>query len=335
MTSSDTVGSPEDVARALVGGPVERLARVGAGRNSRVYRVDSSAGTFALKQYPSRADDPRDRLGAETGALDWMARHGFEMVPKVIAVDRERNSALLSWVEGDPVGAVDIRDIDQSLAFLSRLHALRDRPVFPASCLASEACLSGAEIERQVRLRLAQLRALLGEPALAEFLESTFSPALEKIAAGARQKLADQGLSFEAELGQGDRSLVPSDFGFHNALRHSGGRLTFIDFEYFGWDDPVKLTADVLLHPGAPLPVDLRRAFRQGAEQLYGSDPAFARRLEAYYPLFGLRWGLILLNEFHPARWRRRILAGASANWGEAKGRQLQAARNLLSQLVA
>ena len=51
----------------------------------------------------------------------------------------------------------------------------------------------------------------------------------------------------------------------------------------------------------------------------------------AFYPLFGLRWVLILLNEFHPERWRRRVLAGTSDGWSEAKDRQLNAARVMLN----
>jgi hypothetical protein len=40
---------------------------------------------------------------------------------------------------------------------------------------------------------------------------------------------------------------------------------------------------------------------------------------------------LILLNEFHPERWRRRVLAGATGGWAEAKERQLRAARAMLT----
>jgi hypothetical protein len=332
MTRSDTMDSAEEVARALVGGPVDRLQQVGGGRNSRVYRVDAPGGTFALKQYPSRAEDTRDRLGAEVGALEWMARFGVTTVPVVVAVDRERNFVLLSWIEGALVRTVERNDIDQSVAFLSRLHGLRHTPAIPEFHLATEACLSGEEIERQVRARLKQLLAIPQEPDLAEFLRSTFSPALEESLSGARQTLSDGRLSFDGELTQEHRSLVPSDFGFHNALRHPDGKLSFIDFEYFGWDDPVKLTADILLHPGTPVSPALRGYFRESAERLYGSDPTFARRLDAFYPLFGLRWGLILLNEFHPERWRRRLLAGATEDWSDAKARQLRAARDLLSQ---
>jgi hypothetical protein len=90
------------------------------------------------------------------------------------------------------------------------------------------------------------------------------------------------------------------------------------------------LTADTLLHPGTPVTNELRSRFQIAAGRLYGRDPDFAARLAAFYPLFGLRWVLILLNEFHPERWRRRVLAGVSEGWSEAKSRQLDAARAML-----
>ena len=337
MTEADLAASRPaiDIARKLVGGPVLDMSRVGGGRNSCVYRVDTGDRVFALKQYPSLADDPRDRLGVEECALKWMAAHGLGMVPRLVATDLDSNSALLTWVEGSVVRDVSSSDVDQAAHFLSELHRLGRTGSFPASQLATEACLSGAEIERQVRARVGHLDALEDEPALRLFLTRNFSLVLEEYLSVARDVLISAGLSFETELEPEQRSLVPADFGFHNALRDEKGRLTFIDFEYFGWDDPVKVTADVLLHPGTPVASELRSRLRTAAEKLYGNDPHFATRLGAFRPLFGLRWVLIMLNEFHPERWRRRILAGASNGWVEAKDRQLRAARAMLMSLRA
>ena len=83
----------------------------------------------------------------------------------------------------------------------------------------------------------------------------------------------------------------------------------------------MKLTADILLHPGVALQPPQRRRFREAAERLYGDDPAFARAAcRRYLPLFGLRWVLILLNEFIPERWQRRVLAGAYRKLGRGQG---------------
>jgi hypothetical protein len=143
--------------------------------------------------------------------------------------------------------------------------------------------------------------------------------------------MAAEAIEFSRALPKEKRSLVPSDFGFHNALRRSDGTLAFVDFEYFGWDDPVKLTADTLLHPGLPMPAAQRDRFRSAALEIYSEDATFAPRLKALYPLFGLRWGLILLNEFRPERWRLRSAAGETEPWGEVKARQLTRARELVA----
>ena len=330
----ETVAEAEIGAR-LAGARVLEIQRVGGGRNSRVSRITTPKGVFALKQYPPSADDPRDRLATETRALGWMAEQGVDVVPRVIALDRAANCALLSWVDGVLVAEVGANDVDQAVAFLGAVERLRRNVDFPSPQLASEACLSGSEIERQIRARMSRLNALDGEPALKAFLGREFSRRFEQLLSDAKAQLSSAGLSFATELPVDRRALVPSDFGFHNALRDSRGSLTFIDFEYFGWDDPVKLVADSLLHPGTPMTQAMRSRLRSAMLDIYTNDPGFPVRFAAFFPLFGLRWVLILLNEFHPDRWQRRVLAGDTEGWQQAKERQLHAARAMLAELVA
>jgi Phosphotransferase enzyme family len=304
------------------------------GRNSRIWHVRSGDRAFALKQYPPRRDDPRDRLSTEVGALQLMERYRIDVVPRVLGVDGERGYALLSWIDGSDVIEVSHADINAAVAFLSAVHGLRATPWAALQPLAAEPCLRGEEIERQIKARLVRLRdAAANEPELVDFLDHSLSPQFSRASEQARSDLATAGLDFTAELPQEWRSLVPSDFGFHNSLRRSDGSLAFVDFEYFGWDDPVKLTADILLHPGRALLPAQRKRFRLAAAQLYGDDPTFAHRLSSYQPLFGLRWVLILLNEFIPARWQRRVLAGSGESWSDAKARQLARAQNFLTSL--
>jgi hypothetical protein len=323
-----------EVAETLLGAPVEvhHLAAAG-GRNSRIYRVDCGGRSFALKQYPSRQADPRDRLGTEVAALALMERCDVADVPRVIGVDRARGYALLTWIEGAAVADISAADIDAAIAFLGAVHALRRVPQAAEQPAAAEACLSCHEIGRQIEARLTLLRSLQRERQLLAFVDEVIAPEFARRLAGARTLLASASLDFAAELPQEWRSLVPSDFGFHNSLRRGDGSLAFVDFEYFGWDDPVKLTADILLHPGRPLASSHRQRFRQAAVRLYGEDRTFETRLAAYLPLFGLRWVLILLNEFIPERWQRRVLAGDTSNWNDAKARQIDHARAFLASL--
>jgi hypothetical protein len=226
-----------------------------------------------------------------------------------------------------PADEPESADIDQAAAFLAALHALRHDDAAAGLPPASEACLSGREIVRQLHARLDALEAA-DDPGLRAFLGGPFADRLAGLVSAGNAPAG-----FESDLPPEWRSPVPSDFGFHNAMRQADGALAFFDFEYFGWDDPVKLTADVMLHPGTALGPSLRLRFRRAAEAVYGADPEFGARFEAYYPLFGLRWALILLNEFLPNRWRQRVAAGAAEDWAEAKRRQLAKAQDLLGRI--
>ena len=333
-TTDGALAEATEVARALVGGAVAVRRLATGGRNSRIWRVASGGRAFALKQYPSRRDDPRDRLSTEVGALRLMERYRIDTVPRVLGVDGEHGYVLLSWIDGSEVAAVSDADIDAAIVFLTAIHSLRATPWAAEQPLAAEACLCGQEIERQIQRRLARLRdAARNEYELIDFVDNSVAPRLAVESPKARHAMTAAGLAFDAELPQEWRSLVPSDFGFHNSLRRPDGALAFLDFEYFGWDDPVKLTADILLHPGRPLEPTQRQRFRQAVTQLYGGDPAFAGRLSAYLPLFGLRWVLILLNEFIPERWQRRVLAGETGGWSDVKAGQLAHARAFLATL--
>jgi thiamine kinase-like enzyme len=119
-----------------------------------------------------------------------------------------------------------------------------------------------------------------------------------------------ENLRDDAELPLRERTLSPSDFGFHHALRDGQGRLAFVDFEYFGWDDPAKTMADFLLHPAMAMTAAQRREFAAGMIALFDDDPRLAARARILYPWFALKWALILLNEFLPGHLRRRRFAG-------------------------
>lgn len=322
------------IAEGLAGRPICEMAPVRRGGNSRVFRISTESGLLALKIYPSRAEDARDRLGVEIAALDFMHARGIDQVPRLVAADPTRNAALLEWIDGKPVEAAMETDVDAALAFLGRLHAARNHSSARALAPASEACLSAAELERQIQRRCARLIEIGGDkPILADFLADDLLPACHAQTAAARDVYRQVDLAWDADLDAGRRTLSPSDFGFHNALKRPDGRLVFLDFEYFGWDDPVKLTCDMLLHPGMALADGLKLRFLAGARELFGDDSSLASRLHALYPLFGLRWCTILLNEFLPEKWALRKHAGAS-DAVAAQSRQLAKSRSLLQRLT-
>lgn len=325
----------DQIAAHLTGRPIasiEATRRVIG--NNRLFRVVTGDGrTYALKAYPRQASDKRNRLATEFGALEFMQRHGIAQVPRPIAKYDEGGYALYQWIDGAPPKP-DEAAVDAAIEFVRALR--RISPAADARELpdASEACFSAETIENQVAGRHAALQVAAPEhPELAAFLDGVFAPAAAAAVENAKRAYAQMGLDFAAPVAPAQRCLSPSDFGFHNALRRDSGEIVFIDFEYFGWDDPVKLASDFVLHPGMDLPDALKTRYLKAMCDIFGGDPTFEGRLRASLPLYALRWTMILLNEFLPERWARRVMAGVQDDRADVLKTQLEKARLKVRQI--
>ena len=304
--------------------------------NSRVYRLGSpgQARHYALKIYPDRQLDPRPRLETERMACDLLSSCQYP-VPAVVATDPQLGWGVFEWIDAVPVGPVSPAFVTQCLSFARRLYqdrlAWRQHPQIAA---ASEACLSGVELLRQIQQRCQRLSVGLTQPDtnLNRFLVDDFGPVLAYAAEQARHQVGDR---FEVTLPTFWQCPSPSDFGCHNALPTRDGRWYFIDFEYFGWDDPVKLVADAYWHPGMGLGTALRQQWLAGCRSLFASDPGYTQRLAAYLPLHGLKWCLILLNIYLPLGLSQRAHAQANPAHSVSHDQacQLQRARALLDHI--
>jgi hypothetical protein len=319
---------------ALLGRRTVSAERVGNGRNSRVYRVCCDKEEYIAKFYFGTTADGRDRLEVEFSALQFLWVRGVRCVPQPIRADHVRKVALYSFVTGEPVDVsrASADDVEELLSFVGILRRMASEPEARILSSAAEAFFTSADLVANIRARLKRLQAHEPNgPAYKElrlFLGEVFSPAFDRFAA--RAEAARFG---ELELRY--RTLSPSDLGFHNALRTSDGGLVFLDFEYFGWDDPAKTLSDLMLHPKMDLSPDLRRHLAGGFREIFASDPDWHRRVELLFPLFSLKWCMILLNEFRTEQIARRRYVDLTREEVEViHMRQLGAARALLERTV-
>lgn len=324
------------IVEHLASARVTALEPLAGGRNSRVFRAQLDNGrSVAVKVCFRHPSDPRDRIGVEFDALQLMWKNGFRDVPQPLAANRSEGVALYDFIPGGEPGQIRAADIDALVDFLARLRDLAGQPDCRKLGPASEACFSVAAMVDVLRARRARLTTPEGGAkqlaALHAFLRDEFDPALDLLVRWTRAKLPRGG--FARELSQADRTLSPSDFGFHNAVRQREGGIVWLDFEYFGWDDPAKMIVDFLLHPAKPATAALKRRFATGILSRFADQPSLRRRVEAVFPLFGLKWCLILLNEFLPADLQRRQFARAANDRDLGQRRQLTKSRAMLRRI--
>jgi thiamine kinase-like enzyme len=307
------------------------------GRNSRVFRVNCADGRIvAAKAYFRSANDRRDRMGCEFRALQLLRQEGLCNVAEPLIADAERHVAIYSFIEGAPVSSTAIAqgDISQVLDLLEALKQIAASGRAADFPPASEACFSVEALFENLNGRIDALqRAAPNESSLDRFLKEELRPFQKTAEEWSRAFCREEEIDPAVEIPPAERTLSPSDFGFHNALRRPDGQLVFLDFEYFGWDDPAKTVCDFLLHPGMDLSAAAKQSFFAGAVNVFSETPKIEARVRAVFPLFGLKWTTILLNEFTlDHRARRSFAVGASGVWSQTA--QLEKARRLLRQAM-
>jgi Ser/Thr protein kinase RdoA (MazF antagonist) len=331
MPSSAPPDEIHDIARALSPEPVAAVVELRKGNNSRVFRVETRTNRYALKKYP--ATDSRDRLGAEVAAIGFFKRAGIGRTPQIVATAPHLRYVLLTWIDGVPVTEVSDSDVAEFAAFQVALDGAIDAPARAEIGEASEACLSGPRILGQIERRYARLQTVKHDvPGFASFFDDVLVPALSRFETSAQAAYRRLGLDLAHDIAPAFRTLIPSDLGAHNALRGADGRLFFLDFEYFGWDDPLTSIANFIMHPGMQLSQSQKEQFRS-ALLAHFHRHSEAERLAALMPLYALRWCAIILGELLPERWRHRIESNpALGTWDEVRRIQIDKARALISR---
>jgi len=264
--------------------------------NSNIYKIDMKSGkVFVGKLYPDKTFDKRDRIIKETSAYNFLHLKKINKVPKSISSDSNLNFALFEWIYGQEVTEITDAHINEVSDFVIKLANISRNTAPETFGLASAACLSGEMIEKQIYERYNILQKLAkSNPDLSDFLNNNFYQAIEKILRISKKKWPG---NYKKILEGEYRILSPSDFGFHNIIQTKKG-LKFIDFEYFGWDDPVKLVCDFLLHPAMALTQSQKLIWFKKMNEIFSYDSNFTARLSASYCLYGLCWCLIILNVF-------------------------------------
>ena len=323
----------DSIVRPIGFPPVERADRLVAGRNSRVHRLEGGSRRVVVKQYFLEGTAPSPRQRREYQGLRFLWDSGVRAIPEPLWNDFAQGALVLSFIEGTPATTTSISqtDIDAATDLLLTLRETARRPGAHDLDDATDAAFRLEDLSKGIERRIDRLvrqgRAPQSlEASLRELAEGTLPAALAKASHDAEVLLGEQPLAVEA------RTLSPSDFGFHNAIRTKAGLLAFVDFEHFGWDDPAKTIADFVIHPGMNLAANLRVAFATGMlERFSGFDSGLADRTRLLGPLYAVKWATILLNEFVPAAAARRSFASADTSGDDLRlVRQIDKARQML-----
>ena len=307
---------------------ISGASRVAGRGNSKIFRVHTTVGDLALKVYPDLIFDGRPRREKEWSAVSTMNRFRLQ-TPNAIKTDGSLNWSVFEWIHGTVSDPRISTNLTRAADFVRALQEVKKsfsgRGEFD---FATESCLQPCQVVEQIRARIDALK-MVEDFDLREFVDVDLAQKMGVFEARAKNML--DGL-YEQELDFENWILSPSDFGLHNSITTPQGDLIFIDFEYFGWDDPVKLTADFCLHPAMMLNDRAQRTWFAKVSEIFSHDQDFSLRLGALYPLYAIRWALISLNEFRQDKIKNRRNAqdNIESDVSRLRASQLEKAKQIL-----
>jgi hypothetical protein len=323
------------LAQSAGHGSAKALGRLAGGRNNQVYRVELDNGsTVVLKRYFTDPRDPRDRLGAEWNFLQHAWSRGIDVVPEPLACDMSLQAGLYGFARGRKLAASELEPahIDAAIDFILAVNAHPRAALAPAS----EACFSLAEHIATVERRVSRLATLDPDVPHAgraqQLISARLLPAWTTVKLRLASDAAAAGLALDRTLSPDECCLSPSDFGFHNALVDDADKMTFLDFEYAGRDDPAKLVSDFFCQPEVPVPSRYHSAFVRRVADGLGLAQAGHARCRILLDAYRIKWTCIILNDFLPLGATRRAFADAGL-WTARCADQLTKAEAKLAEL--
>ena len=234
----------QSVKKILPNQDISLIDRVKGRGNSEVYKILINNKKCILKIYPQLEEF--NRAETEYSSLKLLKDLSVPYLQTPVGYDKDLDIAIYDYIHGDKVSNYGSGDIKQMISLLSELNKPHVRDKFSNFNLASNACLSGFDIEVQIKNRLNNLDSAINKHTdLKLFIQDKFIPAFHKLLNWSKKNWPN---NYNEKLSQSDLILSPSDFGFHNSIRVNSGKIFFHDFEYFGWDDPVKIIADTSHH---------------------------------------------------------------------------------------
>jgi hypothetical protein len=313
---------------------IESIEKLKGRGNSAIYKLHlSNTNKLAFKIYPEISY--HDRLRSEFKSTKIFKELNIKNVQRPVSFDSHLDVASYEWINGDRVSTYGAKELKSALSFLKTLHKNSNAKQFINFPMAADACPRGLDIEMQIQRRLLQFDLMSEKYSeLEQFLKNEFKPLFKEIISWSRASWPSNP-SYIEPIQKDKLILSPSDFGFHNSLRSQNDNLIFHDFEYFGWDDPVKLISDFSHHAAMNLPTELEQIWFSEVSEIYGKQ--LIGRLSAAWPMYGLTWCLIILNEFKDEVWNRRCSADDSKSHlrDEHLATQLLKSRDKLKMLAA
>ncbi len=266
-----------------------KVTKLSGGKNSSVKLIELKSNKFVLKQYP--AEVKSERLDVEYKFLSWVNKMGINNVPKAITKNFKYNIGVYSYIEGTQIQRATPAGLNACVKFINELNVCNLKSP-PEIAHAADCFFSYNELLASIQKRFERLFNF--ENSQCEEYRAALRYFLQIF-----EKLTKKNKEFFKELDRYIREMKviisPSDFGMHNMLQKKNDYF-FLDFEYAGYDNALKLICDFACQPRIPIDTQYFEKFVTEINEKITRHNEIFKIVGKFMPIFRLKWSLIILG---------------------------------------
>jgi hypothetical protein len=307
---------------------INQIKTVRSGKNSKIYKINTDKKKIILKSYYGKKNL---RIKKEFQFYKYLNQTNINNVVTPIAFDFKNNFAALPYIVGNKIHKVKNKHIVQFSNFINKINQknIHSKKIG----LAVEGIDNRKKYITICQNRINKLKLVDKKSAIKRelylFLNEKIIPTFKIL----KNKINDKRIFYQVKykLYKKDMIISPSDFGFHNAIE-SKKKIFFFDFEYAGYDDPVKLICDFYCQPNQKVSLKQKEKFKKMIIKKSKNYEELDYLISELLPLHYLKWCCIILNEFIPSKLSIRKHAGQLKN--DALHSQLIKAKNYFNHYL-
>ncbi len=274
------------------------ISRIRKGRNNKVFLFKKKKEKIIIKEYKSNFSTEYSRFLTEKIFLEFLKKKKIYNIPKIIFFDEKKKIIHLTFIDGKPIRRVQKNHLISCLNFLKKINFKTTHNNFKFQN-ASDACLNIDDHIKTCQVRISKLFKKHKnnnkiDKKILSFLKIEIIPSFKKINIEVNKKFSKA--KMKKKLNKNSLILSPSDFGFHNII-YNKNKLFFIDFEYAGWDDPLKIICDFFLNPDYTISKADKKFFLNKFIHIFGKKLLNADNLRLILKFHFLKWVCVILNQ--------------------------------------
>jgi thiamine kinase-like enzyme len=234
---------------------IKYFKEIKEGINSKVYKIKVDKDNLVVKVYNKKN---KFRIKREKIFYDYLRSIKNNNIIKPIGFNIKFNLAIYPFIKGKKIKKITNNHIKELLNFLKQINKKKSIKL----PLAVDGIKNRDNHIKLCELKIDQMKKIKIDSLIKKqfmfFLKKKIIPKFDKIKMNYyKQKTFNLKKN---NLLKNDMIVSPSDFGFHNIIQ-SNNKFYFLDFEYAGLDDPIKLICDFYCQPDQVLTQAQKKMF--------------------------------------------------------------------------